>query len=339
MKFLQSRRAVITLAVFTVLTVGGFYVWGYVAAGGVNIQITSPADIVIGEPFDLKVSFTNDSGNPLNSSNLGLELPEGLVALQEADNKKILNKDIGIIAANGFRQEIFKVMVVPTGNPKLVVTATLSYMPGTISARFKKSESYELIVSPLKADLNLVVPATVFSGEQFAITGDYKGDNAENSPKLFLKVIYPSQFSKTSEQITQISDTSGKFDAKGKMSLPDNSTFAVKVQVMVTLLGQDYVIAEKEASVMVTPSPLSLRISLNGSDSYIASAGDVLNYSMVYKNNTDVPLQNIQLSIKLTGSMFDFTSLNSTGGSFNSLNRTVTWTAVSLPNLQIINPG
>ena len=338
MKFSQSRRFVTALAVL-VLAIGGFYVWSYVAAGGVSIQITSPADIVIGEPFDLKVSFINDSGNPLNNSSLGLELPEGLVALNAADNKKILNKDMGTIAASGFRQETFKVMAVPADNPKLVITATLSYVPGTISAYFKKSESYELNVAPLKADLNLTVPAAVFSGEQFTVTGDYKGDNADSSEKLTLKVIYPLQFSKTSEQITQNTDTSGKLDAKGKVSLPDNSTFTVKVQVVVTLIGQDYVVAEKDATVTVSPSPISLRVSLNGSDSYIANPGDVLNYSLVYKNNTEVPLQNIQLSAKLTGEMFDFVSLNSTGGSFNPLSRTVTWTAVSLPDLQVLNPG
>lgn len=322
-----------------VLTIGGFYIWGYVATGGVNIQITSPVDIVIGQPFDLKVNFINDSGNPLNSANLSLKLSEGLVALNAADNKKILSKDIGAIAVGGLHQETFRVMAVPTNDPKLVVTATLSYVPWAISAHLKKSESYELNVSPLKTDLNLVVPTTVFSGEQFAITGDYKGDNAGNTEKLSLKVIYPSQFSKTSEQITEITDTSGKLNAKGKVSLPDNSTFDIKVQVIITLLEKDYIVTEKTSTVTVSPSLLSLRISLNDSDNYIANPGDTLNYSLVYKNNTEVPLQNIQLSTKLTGEMYDFTSINSLGGNFNSLNRTIVWTASSLPDLQILNPG
>jgi hypothetical protein len=275
----------------------------------------------------------------LNSSSLSVELPDGLVAVNNADNKKILSKDIGAIAVSGFHQETFRVMAVPTSNPKLLITATLSYVPGNISAHFKKSENYELTVPPLKADLNLTVPSTVFSGEQFAITGDYKGNNADSTEKLSLKVIYPPQFSKTSEQITQDTDTSGKLDAKGKVSLPDNSTFDIKVQVVVTLIGKDYVVTEKDVAVKVSPSPISLRISLNGSDNYIANPGDSMNYSIVYKNNTDVPLQNIQLSTKLTGEMFDFTSLSSDGGIFNSLNRTVTWTASSLPGLQTLNPG
>lgn len=322
-----------------VFFIGGFYIWGYVATGGVNIKITSPTDIVIGQPFDLKVNFINDSGSSLNSANLSLKLSEGLVALNAADNKKILNKDIGTIAVGGFHQETFRVMAVPIDNPKLVATATLSYVPWAISARLKKSEGYELNVSPLKADLKLVVPTTVFSGEQFAITGDYKGDNPRDTEKLSLKVIYPPQFSKTSEQITEVTDASGKLNAKGKVSLPDNSTFDIKVQVIIILMEKEYVVTEKTSTITVSPSLLSLRISLNNSDNYIANPGDTLNYSLVYKNNTEVPLQNIQLSTKLTGEMYDFTSINSTGGSFNSLNRTVTWTASSLPDLQILNPG
>ena len=208
MKFFQSRRRIaIALAVVALLAIVSFYAWSYVAAGGISIQIT-PADIVIGESFDLKVSFMNDSGNSLSSSSLDLELPDGLVAVNEADNKKILNKDTGAIAESGFHQETFRIMAVPTDNHKLVVTATMTYVPRAISARFKKSESYELDVTPLKADLNLVVPATVFSGEQFEITGDYKGGNAGSAEKLSLKVIYPSQFSKTSEQITEVTDVS-----------------------------------------------------------------------------------------------------------------------------------
>jgi len=338
MKFFQSRRK-ITLALVVVFAIGGFYFWNYITASGINIQITSPADIVIGEPFDLKVNFINNSDNRLNSSVLNLELPDGLVAVSEADNKKILSKDIGVLATSGFHQETFRVMAVPTSNPKLAIKATVSYVPGNISARFKKSENYELVVSPVKADLNLTVPSTVFSGEQFAITGDYKGDNTNRAEKLSLKVIYPPQFSKVSEQITQDTDTSGKLDAKGKVSLPDNSTFDIKAQVVITLTGKDYVVTEKDVTVKISPSPISLKISLNGSDSYIANPGDVLNYSIVYKNNTDVPLQNIQLSAKLTGEMFDLSSLSSVGGNFDSLSRTITWTASSLPGLQTINPG
>jgi hypothetical protein len=76
----------------------------------------------------------------------------------------------------------------------------------------------------------------------------------------------------------------------------------------------------------------------NNSSSYVSVAGDWLSYALKYANNTNVPFIGATITAKLTGAMFDFSTLQ-TAGSFNSITDTITWSPSAVPALATLAPG
>ena len=105
------------------------------------------------------------------------------------------------------------------------------------------------------------------------------------------------------------------------------------------MLEQTYKIDEKTASVLISSSPLSLKIFVNDQGSnYVSSAGQTLKYSLAYRNNTEMGLQDVVIKARLVGEMFDFSSLE-TDGFFNSAQNLITWNAANTPELRRVAPG
>jgi len=340
MKLFQSKLSVALAILFVVLVlVIGFYIWTVVSSGGINIEASAEGEKIIGEPFDLKVNLSNNSKNILNESKIILELPDGITPVNGEVSQRIIEREVGSIDVNKVHQEIFKVMATPSRESMREFTITLSYTPGTIAAHFEKTRKFGVDIQPLQTDLSLKAPEKVFSGEEFEITANYEARDPEISPKLFLKASYPDNFTKISEDLVESSSTSGKLSAKGKVNFPDDASFDIKVQIFTSLLGRDYLVSEETARVLISPSPLSFKLIVNGKDNLVAYANDTLDYTLIYKNNTQVGLQDVVIRSKLMGDMFDFRTLDSKEAKFNLFNRTITWDSNTFKDLVLLNAG
>jgi hypothetical protein len=335
---LSLFKASVILLVVVLLLGGGFYFWNIFSSGGINIEVNAEEDRVIGEPFDLKVSFSNSSNSVLNELKVILEVSDGTILVNGVD-KKIMEREVGNIDIGAVHQETFKVMATPLPDAVRNFNVTLSYIPGTIAARFEKNKSFSIDVKPLETELNLMVPEKVFSGEEFEIKGDYKAKEPDKSPDITLKITYPEGFQKASEDVGVETPTSGKSSIKGKVNFPDDASFDVKAEIVTSLLGKEYIVTEKISQILVSPSPLFLRTTLNGGTDFVAHLSDTLNYTLTYKNNTNVALQDIVLRAKLTGDMFDLSSLDAGGAKFNPFQRVVTWDSVDFKELATLSPG
>src|SRR5262249_35738387 len=116
------------------------------------------------------------------------------------------------------------------------------------------------------------------------------------------------------------------------------SGYPIGAIVRESIGGGDYPIANAVETVSLAESPLTFSIAVNNSDSYVSHAGDSLNYVLSFANNSNVAFQNIIISAKLTGKMFDLSSLSG-NGSFNSISNTISWNGASTPQLLSLAPG
>lgn len=340
MKLFQSKLSITFAILFVIFVlVGGFYIWTVVSSGGIDIEVSAEGEKIIGESFDLKINFSNNSWNILNETKVILKLPEGIVLANGDLDQRIIEREVGSVDVNKMHQEIFKIIATPSHESMREFTITLSYTPGTIAAYFEKTKKFEVEIQLLRIDLSLKVPEKVFSGEEFEITANYEVHNPETSPKLFLKVSYPDNFVKISEDLIESNSTSGKLNAKGRINLPDDASFDIKVQIFTSLLGRDYLVSKKIVRVLISPSLLSFKLIVNGKDNLIVYTNDTLDYTFVYKNNTQIGLQDIVIRSKLLGDMFDFRTLDSKGAKFNLSNRTITWDPSIFKDLILLNAG
>ncbi len=347
------KKIIVILVVLVILGSGLItYLW-YQAreAGGLDIVLTAPDSIEIGVPFTAKVAVSNTGGSVSRETLLSLSLPDGLVFMSESAGKRVLSRSLGSLGEGTITNQEFRIMPVGSENSLLQLRAVVSYIPTNLGTRFEKQTTKDISVAESGVALDIAVPQKVFSGEQFEIEIQYENRAAADFTDLSLAVEYPRGFTFISsslnpdegETLWRLGDlragSKGQFTIKGTLNGPDNAFFDFTVAVHTVLLGQEYAVNQKTASLSLSPSPLSLQITVNDAVEYIAEPGQTLTYKLSYRNNTDIGLKDVVISAKLIGTMFDLEEIDPRDGAFRSTDNTIIWNAAGVPALQVVPSG
>ncbi len=334
----------LTLILFLGLT-GAFYFAVGFPGSDVALNVSaSPGEPKVGVPFDLKVDFANNSRNSVKDVRLQLNLPNGAVLIPNGDDA-VKARNLGEIKSGGLQSEIFRVLGVPAEGNDREFTVTASYSSEGLVARFEKKTKFTVRLADTGVSLSLKAPNKVFSGEEFETIAEYKKPENE-FPGLRLEFNYPETFvlmpsspdPDVRNQIWNIKKNEGKIIVRGKVDLPDESVFTIKATLVTKLQDKDYQLTSSSADIAISKSPLSLNISLSDGSSPAYYPGEDLNYTLNFRNNTEVALQALTLRAQLLGAMYDFQSLKS-GGSFSNVNNTIIWDSRNISDLKSLGPG
>jgi hypothetical protein len=196
-------------------------------------------------------------------------------------------------------------------------------------------------------------PSSIFSGQNFDLTVNYQNNTTATIEGAQLQMSYPPayNFVKTngSPAIDRANsvwnlgtlgpNATGTLIITGNLVGPQAAQYQLTGSLSASYSGQSYPVSDpQQVNFTITPSPLSLALTLNNSSSYVATTGDNLNYTLTYTNNSTVALQTMNISATIVGQMFDPTTLK-TNGSFNSQNNTITWYTANTPGLASLAPG
>lgn len=329
----------------------GYYLFLSPQSAEVFLEFLKPNEILVGQPFNLSVSFSNYSDRILDDVKLSLVLPEGIVFVGQAGEQRVLEKLVGDLGPGSLNQESFNLVVLDGAETLKRLEAKLSYkLAGGSATVFESSAETDLAVGRPAVDLSFSLPEKVLSGEDFEMSLVYRNNSRENLKNLEIKMDYPPVFRyKNSSAEPQ----SGKnvwivgnlapgeertLVISGNAVGPANSLFSFKADVSAGIQGERYVVASQTANLIISSSPLGLEIKVNDNPNYFTRPGDVLNYSFSYRNSSNVAMENVNIRAVFTGEMFDFTTVR-TNAAFNSLTNTFVWNAANTPELANLPPG
>ncbi|OGY58510.1 MAG: hypothetical protein A3C03_00155 [Candidatus Colwellbacteria bacterium RIFCSPHIGHO2_02_FULL_45_17] len=317
---------------------------------GVKVEINVPSDEVsVGVPFDVDVIFTNETGNSLGDVKITLD-PSEQIVFDSSGMSNIEARELGEIKNGSTVKESFKVVALPGEEPQYKAVATVFYSPASLVAEFKKKQEAEVRVRKPDYELTLEVPEQVSSGEEFDIKLKYERD--DDLPELAefeVHVDHPSNFevvkSKPEEigkaidgaKFTNLEEEEGEISLTGKVEFPDSSEFQVKARLVMKMFGEEYTFLSETKTILTKPSALSFQVVLGEHESEV-KPGDELTYVLTYRNNTNVPLEDIVIKAQLLGEMFDFGALD-TNGRFASTNGTITWDKNNVSELRKLDAG
>lgn len=314
------------------------------------LALEAPEEVLSGEPFDLKVNFSNNSGAVLSDARLTLILPEGAAFLGADSAKNIDNKVLGNVGAGGLVQENYKIILFSKEPAVKQFKAVINYAPISLAARFEESETVEVAVSAPAVSVELALPEKITGGEEFSVDILYRNVSELDLSDLELKLEYPPSFfyggaslrPDSANNVWLLGDlrknSEGKFVVKGSLIGSENEEVEFKARLSTKVGRQSYPITEASAKTAIGSSPLSLSIHLNKEAEQAALLGETLNYTVSYLNNTDSSLGGIAVRVQLIGEMFDFGSLQS-DGIFRSSDNTLVWKASNNANLTDLPPG
>ncbi len=345
-----------TVVIFIVLVVAllGLTAYFFFKGGGgrdINLEFGETGEISGGKPFNVDLTFSNNKNEVLKNARLSLALPDGVSFIGESEGQRVKEKFLGDIGPGSLSKESFNLIATQIGDEMRTLKAKLVYSvaPDT-SISYEIQSENDFRVSRSSIELVITAPDKVSSGENFQFKVGYKNNSGEDLKNLSLKIDYPPvfKFSKSSADPDQGNNvwkvpslpkgTEGEVDVNGSAVGPMGSSFDIHASLNTDLSGENYLVSEQKVTVPIKEAPLSLSVLVNQSSDYVARLDDKLKYSLVYKNNTSISLQNVTIKAMLVGEMFDFNSFHS-DGSFNAGERIVYWNSDNLPALANLAPG
>jgi uncharacterized repeat protein (TIGR01451 family) len=325
------------------------------ATPNIAITFSAPSSVMVGQPFPLTVTVSNESKSVLQDVNLNISLPEGLSFVGEDPAQRTLAESVGTLSSQTINPPQ-EVQVIATANPGTTqnIGAQLTYQTAaTAATQFQNTANASLAISAQSAlSLSYNAPSSIFSGQDFDIAVNYQNNTTSTLQGVQLTMQYPPAYHFVSSSSTSPTGAASNIwslgtlpaNATGTLVITGNIVGPAQAQYQLTGIigasfsGQNYSAASTPVSFAVTPSPLSLSIALNNSPTYVAGEGDTLSYVLTYKNNSNVTFQSVNISASLLGRMYDFPSLK-TNGSFNSQSDVITWYAANTSALASLAPG
>lgn len=331
---------------------GYYLVRQYGKTKNFNFDFQAPEEAMIAQPFDVSFRVENKSEGALEQAKVLITLPDGVIVLDRNSNnfRQTIEEGLDNIAAGSSAEEKYRLVAVKGDQPIKHIEAIFSYLPPNLNTRFEKKISVDIRADQPAVALNLSVPQKVFSREKFDINVNYKNVSSYDLTPFKIKIIYPDKLVYQGSSVSSTENNNiwswdklsqgeeNNFIVKGYLGESDQSFFDIKAQAFAVFNSQEYLISEKAATLSVAASPLSLNVLANDSSSYVAGLDNDLTYKIVFKNNTDIALNDAVIRAKLSGEMFDLASLK-TKGNFDSISNTVAWNAGNEQNLRAIPPG
>lgn len=354
--WLKYKRSAFIAAVLIIIALPVLSYFYYRASDS-SIDFTATAfasNVKPGEKIDVRVYIKNNSKNSLQKIDLIFNLPEG-IASESGSRDKIHRKRLGDIGPGGEHEEIATFIALPVASEsgqvssKREIQASIGYALGNLTANFVKSQAVEVEVENLPLEFNIIAPEEVVAGTEFEVVAGYKYFGETQSPEMKLIMDYPATFKKigstpkpdSGENAWIIKPLStgeaGKIALRGNIDLSEGEKISMTARLIIKIAGKDYAVFNVPIDISVGESPLSLELKL-ADDKLSYRPGETINYKINYKNNTDITLENIKVSLRLTGEMYDFSTIQAAGAMFTNATKTVFWDSVSMPALSKLDP-
>ena len=346
-------KKVVIAATAAALILIGIGAWWFFSASGQNltVAIDLPERLLSGVPTELTVQMSNASGSNLKNAQVSVSLPDGIVFVGTPGSRSVEHRTVGDLTAEKLSNESFLIMA--TGNPNTIATvnATVSYVPGALSSRFEQRVGKEVVIGEAGIELGVAPPVKAFGNEQFVTEVSYRNSSEVTFADAELRITYPTGFTLISTSVASGTGAGpvwklgnlapgdeGTIAITGYVVGQDNENFEFTAALASTIGEATYEVAKRSASVGLAPSPLSIRVDVQGGPEAVYGANTNIRYGLTYTNNTAIGLRDVIVEAKLVGEMFDMKLLD-TDGALRSKDSTIVWNAARVPIFANLPPG
>jgi hypothetical protein len=347
--FLRQLTIIAILITLAVLTAIVIFIFSYQDTGQeLYFSIEIPEEkITRSIPFEVNVNVDNKTGSLLTDVEASLSLDDGLINLGYDNKYTSINDEIGNVENNSVSKRTYQILPVGKSDSTLTITGTLSYKIG--EAVFEKEISREIKISDEALSINIEKPDQVLAGSVFGVTVNYENKSNFDFSNLELEMDYPENFSFVSADLEPDSFTNywklGTLKANSKGSLvirgkleENRSVPNFGAKLFTVFFGNPYSAADTENKFITSEAPIYLETKIKGTRDYVAEIGDSLQYTIDYKNESGIVLDDVEIKTELKGELFNYNTLVSEG-KFNSLTNTLTWDETTNPELGFLEPG
>lgn len=330
-----------------------------VSSSNIDIQVAGPTSVPGGSELSLDVDIQNKNNTDLQNATLTVEYPAGTkVAGDLTTELTRQNIAIGSIPSHGDLHKTLNAVLFGEKSSIQTIKITLAYAINGSSATFNKEKDYDISLASSPLIVTAQYPTTVKSNDPFDIVLTATSNSADVLHNVLLTAQYPFGYTFESGSPTPISGNATY--QLGDMSSGDSKTitihgvlagenndertflFGIGIGKTPTATSIDTALGSLSEAITLQKPSIGLTLSLNNdtSEPYVSHAGDNIDVTVNWQNNTPNKLLNSTIVATLTGNTLNRSSVSAlSGGFYRSSNNTITWDKTSNPDLASVDPG
>lgn len=350
----MRRRIIIGIFVFLILGTAIFLLYrsGF-REGQVVLEIEAPEESVSGEEIEYKLIVENKNNFDLHDTKLSFSYPEGAIGLSDDGqplNSLINNFDLTALDSREKKEFVLKAVLTGEKGEIKKARASFTYSPSNLRSVFQKNAESSTTISKVSVPLTLSAPPNVLSGQRIQISLDLRNETENDFENLQVVFSYPGGFTfrkgmPSPDEGSNIFNLSSLKAGEGKRFTIEGDISGFEKEgkrftaVLKKKFGSRFFNLQKVQTLLTVSTPLlATDVFVNDSRDYIAGAGDGLGYTIRFVNNSNNNFSALELTARLEGQMFEFSSLKA-DGFFDQNSQTILWNAAAEPLLSNLAPG
>ncbi|MEY2985934.1 MAG: hypothetical protein RJB24_163 [Candidatus Parcubacteria bacterium] len=319
----------------------------------VRLEIAGESQVSAGEEISYTLTYRNDNLVALKNAKITVEVPQALIDssldILGQTKSEIREYELPELEPRSKGEIIIKGRLIGEIASIHTIKATLNYMPTILTSSFDSKTEFATTIADSPVIVDIQAPLQGVGGEivNYVITVNNKSDN--DLKDLELQLEYPETFAFTSSTLTAAGNSKNIFTIP---SIRSKSSYEIivtgtlggnqkEIKIIKAKIGESrqgvftlYSSSQKSTTLGSPYVNLTQRVNTN-----IASAGDSLEYTITFRNNTQVRIGEGSLRVQLDSKLLDLTRLSARGADFDASTNTIIWRANAVPQLKTFGPN
>ncbi len=326
---------------------------------GIGMSIDGPLKTTSNTEIEYNIEISNNDSVPIKNLNLTVSYPEGFVFIKSNHNHK-LNKNNSWTFSNlpTEKKEIIKISGLISGdiNTEKPIQVILTYEPINFYSSFRKEAKMSTTIIGGNLELNLSGPEQVLLNTKATYTLGYTNLTNTIFKDILLSINHSNDFiiqsiEPNTSYVDSIYYTKWKIPTLNPGESKNITLTGIFVNATSTSLeakleakGNDEIYhVQKQITlpINIVEAKLKLSLILNGSNDNKTpiNLDDVLNYTIIYQNQDNVSLEDINITANIDSQLIDWSSFQSAfQAQIDNDNNQIIFTKNEIPNLASLAP-
>ncbi len=334
-----------------------FYFGGNtVSTDKITVDIQAPTAIAGGDTVSFSITITNKNPVAVSDASIEIDFPDGTRSAENLlqDYPRYV-ENLGALQSGETVTRSVKAVIFGSAGATLTLPVSLSFGTVGSNAVFVKKTTFPIAISSTPLSISVEALSETVSGKPVTLTLTVRSNATVPISNVAVATQLPFGFSIVSSSIPLTND--GFF--LGTL----NPGAAKSITLVGTLSGQDkeqrvfhFTVGTAQsrgdptivvpymtqsAAVTITAPFLATSLSLNGNPlgNAVIVPGSMQNVTLSYENTLTTNITNASVSIQVSGSAVDYTSIRTTNGFYDSATRTILFSSDTDSALASLSPG
>lgn len=320
-----------------------WYLNSGIDASAAEVLINAPLAIGAGEEFDFEVTIQNQNQYVMKYLQLEVQFPDGTRSVADISKEyKNTTENIESLAIGDILKRNYGALLFGEENERREITVFLTYQVDGSTQLFKKEKKFDVVLSSTPIRLTVTNVKEITSGQDLAFTLELVSNSTQTLKDVYVQAVYPFGF--TYKGSTFAPNADKKSWTIATLAPKESMTFTVRGSIdgqnkddkffkfLVGLKDKEkdapqVVFTTKDTTVAIARPFLELGFEVDGdaSDIITLNPEDNVNALINFKNNSEFPLRNALIALKIDGETIAKDSIAVSQGFYQSLTNLITW--------------